>query len=97
MHDLPALPPWVVFHLPHDSRVIPHDVRDQFVLSDAELEHELLAMTDHHTFELFAHGIPAEQVVRFPVSRLVVDVERFERDEDEPMAERGMGVVYART
>lgn len=97
MPELAALPPWVVLHVPHDSVVIPSDVRDQFVLSDADLAHELIKMTDHHTFDLFARGAPPEQVVRCPVSRLVIDVERFERDEDEPMAERGMGVVYTRT
>ncbi len=33
----------------------------------------------------------------FPVSRLVVDPERFEKDDEEPMAARGMGVVYELT
>jgi N-formylglutamate amidohydrolase len=35
--------------------------------------------------------------VRYPVSRLVVDPERFEVDAQEVMAGRGMGVVYTTT
>ena len=51
-------------------------------------------MTDHRTFDLFAAEVPAHQVVRFPISRLVVDVERFEPDDEEPMSARGMGAIY---
>jgi N-formylglutamate amidohydrolase len=91
------VPPWVVFHVPHDSTHIPADVRNQFSLDDAKLEHELLAMTDHKTLDLFAIGVPYAQVVRAPVSRLVLDVERFEDDHFEPMALRGMGAVYTKT
>ena len=40
--------------------------------------------------------VEAGRVV-FPVSRLIFDVERFSSDEDEPMATRGMGVIYTRT
>ena len=87
-------PEWVLFHVPHDSTVIPAEVRDQFVLDDAALGAELLRMTDHHTFRLFGQCVAAAQVVRFPVSRLVVDVERFVSDQQEPMSGRGMGVVY---
>ena len=87
-------PPWVIFHVPHDSTFIPPGVRQQITLSDAELSEELIKMTDHLTLRLFASGIPAAQVVRTPVSRLVVDVERFPEDHVEPMAERGMGAVY---
>ena len=54
-------------------------------------------MTDHHTHDLFAQGVSSSQVVVAPVSRLVVDVERFEDDAFEPMSGVGMGVVYTRT
>lgn len=88
------LPPWAVVHIPHDAKEIPPEVREQFLLDEAQLAHELLRMTDHHTLALFAESLPARQVLRSPVSRLVVDVERFEQDEHEPMAARGMGAIY---
>jgi len=88
---------WVVFHVPHDSTLIPADVRSQFALDDVQLEHELLVMTDHKTLDLLAGGVPLAQVVSAPVSRLVLDVERFEDGQFEPMASRGMGAVYTQT
>ena len=51
-------------------------------------------MTDVWTQALFAAGVPRSQVTAAPVSRLVVDTERFEDDALEVMAARGMGVVY---
>jgi N-formylglutamate deformylase len=53
-------------------------------------------MTDSYTDELFDLPGHADRLV-FPVSRLLVDAERFISDADEPMAQRGMGVVYTRT
>ncbi len=51
-------------------------------------------MTDSFTDELFdIQGDDISRVV-FPVSRLVLDPERFVDDEQEPMAAKGMGVVY---
>lgn len=87
-------PPWVILHIPHDSSVIPSDVRPQFLISDAELELELQRMTDHFTHALFAEPHGDATVIRAPVSRLVVDVERFPDDAAEPMAARGMGAIY---
>lgn len=91
-----SLPKWVVLHVPHDSTGIPADVTSQFALSAADLQDEVIRMTDHSTLDLFCRGVPRQQIVRAPVSRLVVDVERFEDDQREPMAGRGMGVVYER-
>ena len=91
------IPLWVIFHIPHDSTVIPSEVRDQFVLNDKDLSREIIKMTDHHTYDLIARIFPTSQIVKFPVSRLVVDVERFESDSDEYMAARGMGVIYKST
>ena len=58
---------------------------------------ELLHMTDAHTDELFPVTAAETSRIVFPISRLVCDVERFPTDDDEPMAARGMGVVYTRT
>ena len=91
------IPPWVIFHIPHDSTVIPSEVRDQFVLNEKDLSREIIKMTDHHTYDLIASIFSTSQIVKFPVSRLVVDVERFESDCDEYMAARGMGVIYKST
>lgn len=63
---------------------------------DGVLAAELLRMTDAWTDRLLAGlSLPASRL-DFPVSRLVVDVERFPDDADEPMAARGMGAVYTR-
>ena len=85
----------MILHIPHSSYSIPADVRAQFVLSDSELSAELLLMTDAFVDELFSW--PAATVVKFPLSRLVVDVERFPDDSEEPMSRVGMGEIYART
>ena len=82
-----------VIHVPHASTVIPEDVRPTLSLSDDELRHELLIMTDWHTDALFTLSSDAATTVLFPVSRLVVDPERFADDDCEPMSSRGMGAT----
>ena len=72
-------------------------MRPQFLLADEDLVHELLLMTDWYTDELFALPPEAAVTVRFPVSRLVVDPERFEDPETEQMEAVGMGAVYTMT
>jgi hypothetical protein len=43
----------VVLHIPHSSRHIPAEERQAICLDDAELDKELLRMTDAYTDELF--------------------------------------------
>ena len=89
-----TIPPWVIFHVPHDSTFIPAEVRDQFVIDDKALDEEILKMSDLWTHVLLTNGIPASQIIASPVNRLVVDVERFDDDTKEIMAKRGMGAIY---
>lgn len=86
----------LVIHVPHSSTFIPTDERSALLPDDATLSQELLRMTDAWTDRL-ADGVRLEAArIVFPVSRLVVDVERFPDDALEPMAAKGMGAVYTR-
>ncbi len=85
----------VVLHIPHARIKIPSDIRKTLILSDADLKKELILKTDAYTDEIF--NIAKVQRIIFPVSRLVLDPERFIDDSKEIMAAKGMGVIYTRT
>ena len=86
----------IVLHIPHASTYIPEDIRPALLLDDDALADELLRLTDHFTDELFGGLVAGAAEIAFPVSRLVVDPERFEEDQREPAARHGMGVIYTR-
>jgi N-formylglutamate deformylase len=94
-HELATHMSLVILHIPHSSNAIPAEHKSDFLISDDQIELELLRMTDHYTDELFS-DVPGVSVI-FPLSRLVIDVERFEDDAREPMSQTGMGVIYERT
>jgi len=54
-------------------------------------------MTDAFTDELFTCSAANIVHIVFPVSRLVVDPERFVDEAREPMSQKGMGAIYTRT
>ena len=89
--------PFTIIHIPHSSIEIPADLLPDYLISREELDFELLRMTDRYTDELFDVRTSKAVTVRFPVSRLVVDPERFSDDSQEIMAHRGMGAVYTRS
>jgi N-formylglutamate deformylase len=89
----------VLLHVPHAGREIPGWVRSRLLLPDAELAAELEALTDHRTdvvaLQAAATSTARPFVLVNPVSRFVVDPERFPDDREE-MAAVGMGAVYTR-
>jgi len=89
--------PFTILHIPHASLLIPEEECKSIALDSEALNKELLKMTDRYTDELFHIDNSRVTEVIFPVSRLIVDPERFPDDKDEPMAKRGMGAVYTKT
>ncbi len=87
----------MVLHVPHAGVDIPAWTRPHLLLDDATLAAEVAALTDHGTGEIAAAAARAARTRPWllvnPVSRFVVDVERFP-DEREEMAAVGMGAVY---
>jgi len=87
--------PFVLLHIPHSSTHIPDEYRNIYHLDADGLALENLRLTDLYTDQLY-HLPGAERAV-FPVSRFLVDAERFSDDAQESMAARGMGVLYTAT
>ncbi len=76
----------MILHIPHSST---NTNNTEF---DCDLDLELSRMTDIDTDKLFDY--PGATRIVLPVSRLICDVERFEDDNLEVMASKGMGVCY---
>lgn len=85
-------------HVPHSGLVIPPDVRPTLRLNDADLNDEMMAVTDHLTDSLYAPITDLGGALFVNnLSRLVFDPERFRSDGDEYMAALGAGAVYRKT
>jgi N-formylglutamate amidohydrolase len=87
----------LLIHVPHASVFIPSAVRGQFLLDDAALMREAAASADLHTDALATAAWPRASIVTARVSRIVIDVERFEDDRAEEMARVGRGMIYTHT
>lgn len=80
----------IIFHIPHTSTTLSPADRAGILLDDQDLARELLVLTDWFVHDMLkpVYG-PRDRFVLFPWSRLLVDVERFRDDAEEPMAGRG--------
>jgi len=85
-----------ILHLPHASLAIPPEALPDYVVSRDILDEHLARSTDHFTDELFRATDAGTCTVPHEISRLAVDPERFEDDAREPMAAKGLGVLYER-
>lgn len=87
--------PFTLLHIPHSSTSIPEEYRSGYHLDAEGLAIENLRLADLYTDELY--DLPGAERAVFPVSRFLVDAERFSDDAQEYMAARGMGVLYTAT
>jgi N-formylglutamate amidohydrolase len=83
----------LILYIPHSSTHIPF--QDGYVVKEAVLQSEMLKLTDWYTEDLFFSA--EDKMVMAPFSRIFCDVERFEDDAQEPMAQLGMGMLYEKT
>lgn len=87
----------ILCHVPHSSIFIPPVEKKFFLVKKTELQKESKKMADLFTFELFSPAIKKTSAHIATISRIVVDMERFIDDEQEPMSKVGMGVAYTKT
>ncbi len=85
----------VLLHIPHASTLVPEEYLSDYVISPDEIARENLRLADLYTDEIY--NLPGAARAVFPVSRFLVDAERFSDDAQEPMAKRGMGALYTVT
>lgn len=82
----------IAAHIPHAGTKIPPAVRYQFVPDQQALWNEILRLTDWYTDELFS--LPGIVKSQSPISRIVIDLERYCEDDLEDNARFGQGVIY---
>ncbi len=87
----------IICNVPHASIKVPGELEDDYVFSYDELRRESLAMADLYTDELYEDLIRVSSCIRSTISRIVVDIERFANEKEEPMSKMGMSAFYTRT
>ena len=87
----------IVYHAPHTSTYSPPRYRATLKLDDEALRRELNRLTDHRIDDLLVPSSLERRLLRAPISRIVMDMERYPDDALEPAARVGMGMIYTRT
>ncbi len=96
MNNAEMLPRFPLFHVPHDGDVFPNELMNSVTISRERFFRYHRIMRDMEAAQLVpAEFRGGEHCFRFPVSRLLCDVERFIGPE-EPMEALGMGFCYER-
>ena len=84
----------LVVHVPHASIAIPDDIWPEFLIDPDRANQEAMVSADLYTELMAREAWPNAEIIEAPVSRIVVDVERYEDDAFEEMASVGRGVIY---
>jgi len=84
----------LVVHVPHASTTIPDDVWQEFLVSRESDAAEANTSADIYSVEMARQAWPQAKIIQAQVSRIVVDVERYEDDSKEEMAAVGRGAIY---
>jgi N-formylglutamate amidohydrolase len=87
----------IVCNIPHAGLSVPTQCKESFTLSEEKLTHEVSYMADMYTDELYGELAHVASFIKPTISRVVVDVERFENEDEEPMARVGMSAFYTKT
>ena len=87
----------ILCNIPHGSTRIPLGYRGDFRLSQADLRAQAMRLADLFSSELYDGLLRSYGGIVSTISRMVVDVERFEDDRKEVMAKVGMGVLYTKS
>jgi N-formylglutamate amidohydrolase len=84
-----------VIHIPHSGLEIPQKYKDDYLLSDDELQKNIEQYADYKTDKLYTSLTDRHDSVINPYSRLFMDPERFFDDERESMyLNHGLGWFY---
>jgi len=78
----------MILHIPHSSTLVPN--YETAMQQDKNVWEAIEKYTDHRTDELFSYE--GADRVEYPYSRVFCDVEKLE--ENEPMEELGLGILY---
>lgn len=87
------MPNQIILHVPHSSTNIP--LKEGYIVDEIELRKEILKLTDWYTDDLFFSE--EDVMIRADFSRIFCDPERFSDDDQEIMAQFGMGVLYEKS
>lgn len=80
----------MILHIPHSSLKIPKLAKESYLIDKTKIKELKTFFCDLLTNNLYNGG--KKVVAKY--SRLFVDMERFENDNEEPMAKLGMGMIY---
>ena len=87
----------LLVHVPHASTYIPENLRKDFIVENDLIDKESNISADLYTEQLARQAWPLATIIEAKISRIVLDVERYEDDSKEIMAQFGRGMIYTKS